>query len=203
MCKNKMSKKKKIVISVVVVAVLMLLFKGAIIIAAIVSSSSSSDADETTTSITTSTNVSSDSDGFEFQTPEITTETETWVIEPRLVLCFKTEQGFVEKEFTAATAENLSDTKTMKVSNGDVDSVDPEVRLYGVPLGASVSVTCESMVTKAHNLDIGQNDGAYKYYYWKPTLYSVDDQGEYTFKLTIEETEESNTETVIYYKMAV
>lgn len=207
--KTKMSKKKKLIIAIVVVAAVSLLFRAGLMIAAFVTSVSS-DTDETTTTsvsdeVTEVTDEGSDEDvTIEFQSPETTEEAETkWVIEPRLCLCFKTEKGFAEQEFTAATVENLAEAKTLQVSNGDVQSVDHEVRLYGVPLGASVSVTCESMVTKAYNLDVGQNDGAYQYYYWKPTLYSASEQGEYTFKLTIRQTEDSSEETILFYKMAV
>ena len=134
-------------------------------------------------------------------------ESKWQIIEPRLVLYFKTESGFTEVELTENFSDTVDEAKTFKVSDKiariDGRYVEPEVRLYGVPLGAYVSVTCESMATKAYYATIGQNDGAYQYYYWQPRMHSVSEEGEYTFKLTIKETEGSETEKIVYYKIAV
>lgn len=210
MTRRTLTKKQKTIISVVAIAIVA-------VIILIWSPWKKDDPKDNTTAATTSTTAEAVTDSSvviqtsseQQKVEESTTESE-WHIEPRLVLYFKTEAGFADAEFTDKVSASVDEAKALKFSDevariaeGERQYVEPEVRLYGVPLGAWVSVTCESMVTKAYNVEIGQNDGAYQYYYWQPRLYSASEQGEYTFKLTIKETEGSDAETVIYYKMAV
>ena len=170
------------------------------------------DEPQDTTETSTSTTAEVNDNGIAIQTTptkqaeETTVIEKEWSIEPKFVLYFKTEEGFADAEFTDRTFANLEDAKTITFSesikvNGEY--AEPEVRLYGVPLDAHVSVSCESIVTKAHYANIGINDGAYEYFYWQPRLYPATEQGEYTFKVCIKESEGSDAETVIYYKMAV
>ena len=212
MTRRTLTKKQKTIIGVVALAVTIA------VIILIWSPWKKDDSKDTTTTTATSSSTTAtvNDNSVVIQTSseqqkveESTTESE-WHIEPRLVLYFKTEAGFADAEFTDKVSASVDEAKALKFSDevariaeGERQYVEPEVRLYGVPLGAWVSVTCESMVTKAQYVTIGQNDGAYQYYYWQPRLYSASEQGEYTFKLTIKETEGSDAETVIYYKMAV
>lgn len=140
--------------------------------------------------------------------PEITTQPAQNNVFDEIKIClyYKVNDEFKVQDITKYlaesidTAETASPTEVEKIMDGERQYIEPEVRLYGVPLGQTVSVTCESMITKAHFVTIGQNDGAYQYYYWQPRMYSVSEQGDYSFKITIQEGE---TEKVMYYKIAV
>lgn len=127
----------------------------------------------------------------------------------KVKLCFsyKTESGFKEAEFSGHVSTNLEAAEPFsldikKQEDRERKFIQPEVRLYGVSLDANVTVTVESQATKAYKENVGINDGAYQYFYWQPRLYDASEQGEYTFKVTIQESEES-TEQIIYYKISV
>ena len=128
----------------------------------------------------------------------------------KIKLCFsyKTESGFKETEFSGHVSTNLEAAEPFsldikKQEDRERKFIQPEVRLYGVNLDANVTVTVESQATKAYKENVGINDGAYQYFYWQPRLYDYSEQGEYTFKVTIQESEESAEEQVIYYKISV
>ena len=126
--------------------------------------------------------------------------------EIKICLYYKINDEFKSQDITKYlvesidTAETASPTEIERIVDGDRQYIAPEVRLYGVSLGKEVSVTCESILTKAHFVNIGQNDGAYQYYYWQPRMYLATEEGEYSFKLTIKDGE---TEKTLYYKIAV
>lgn len=218
---RKLTKKSKTII--IIIAVIMGIIISAFAVAATMKAVKKVIAFATTTNTTeiitetTTNNTTSDIGDVPVQTTpplqQQTEETTSGVTEtgtkPKLYAYYKTELGFVEEELTdyifdsVNAAESFSPSVERMVEGDDRQYIEPEVRLYGVPLDYYVSVTCESMVTKAYNLSIGTNDGAYQYFYWQPRLYSASEQGEYVFKITIKENADSTSEQVLYYKISV
>lgn len=187
--------KKRLIPAIILVILIVITFNGC------------GDKSEKNKTVLPEAEVITEKDMTEEETAEETTE-EAENYNPRLCLYYSTGTEWNEKEITDCIGQDFDSAKVfstpseVKKETTNKISIKPEFRLYGIPKDAKVSVRYESEVTKAKTTSVRYNDGVQaSYFYWSVKMYDFSLEGQYSFKVTIEE--ENKAEQYIYYKIAV